>query len=49
MFGGWDIFDDNCYEAAKTAGVLERQLLDQIKPELEADPADARRCSIGST
>src|SRR5262249_59749143 len=24
------------YEAAKTAGVLERELLDQIKPELEA-------------
>ena len=36
VFGGWDIFDDNCYEAAKTAGVLERQLLEQIKPELEA-------------
>ena len=42
VFGGWDIFDDNCYEAAKTAGVLERQLLEQIKPELEADHADAR-------
>ena len=36
VFGGWDIFDDNCYEAATTAGVLERQLLEQIKPELEA-------------
>ena len=35
MFGGWDIFDDNCYEAAKTAGVLERELLEQIRPELE--------------
>src|ERR1041384_2364121 len=23
VFGGWDIFEDNCYEAAKTAGVLE--------------------------
>ena len=22
VFGGWDIFSDNCYEAAKTAGVL---------------------------
>ena len=20
VFGGWDIFDENCYEAAKTAG-----------------------------
>jgi myo-inositol-1-phosphate synthase len=36
VFGGWDIFDDNCYEAAKTAGVLEKALLDEIRPELEA-------------
>jgi myo-inositol-1-phosphate synthase len=36
VFGGWDIFDENCYEAANTAGVLDKQLLDQIKPELEA-------------
>jgi myo-inositol-1-phosphate synthase len=36
VFGGWDIFDDNCYEAAKTAGVLERDLLEQIRPELES-------------
>src|SRR5437016_9003840 len=36
VFGGWDIFEDNCYEAAKTAGVLEAPLLDQIKDELSA-------------
>jgi myo-inositol-1-phosphate synthase len=36
VFGGWDIFEDNSYEAAKTAGVLEQPLLDQIRPELEA-------------
>jgi len=36
VFGGWDIFDDNSYEAARTAGVLDRGLLDQIRPELEA-------------
>ena len=36
VFGGWDIFEDNCYEAAKTAGVLEASLLDQIKDELSA-------------
>ena len=36
MFGGWDIFEDNCYEAARTAGVLEPALLEQIRPELEA-------------
>jgi myo-inositol-1-phosphate synthase len=22
VFGGWDIFEDDCYEAARTAGVL---------------------------
>src|SRR4026207_187742 len=36
VFGGWDIFTENCYEAARTAGVLEPGLLDRIKPELEA-------------
>ncbi len=36
VFGGWDIFEDNCYEAAKTAGVLEPAILDQIKDELAA-------------
>ena len=35
VFGGWDIFEDNSYEAAKTAGVLSKDLLDQIRPELE--------------
>ena len=35
VFGGWDIFEDNSYEAAKTAGVLEPELLEQIRPELE--------------
>jgi myo-inositol-1-phosphate synthase len=36
VFGGWDLFSENCYEAARTAGVLEPTLLDRIKPELEA-------------
>jgi len=36
VFGGWDIFEANCYEAAKTAGVLDDRLLDQVKPELAA-------------
>jgi myo-inositol-1-phosphate synthase len=35
VFGGWDIFDENSYEAAKTAGVLENDLLQQIRPEME--------------
>jgi myo-inositol-1-phosphate synthase len=36
VFGGWDIFEDNCYESAKHAGVLEAALLEQVRPELEA-------------
>ena len=36
IFGGWDIFEDNCYEAAKHAGVLDEKLLDQVKDELSA-------------
>ncbi|MET0213647.1 MAG: inositol-3-phosphate synthase [Vicinamibacterales bacterium] len=35
VFGGWDIFEDNSYEAAKTAGVLEPELLEKVRPELE--------------
>jgi myo-inositol-1-phosphate synthase len=34
-FGGWDIFEDNAYEAAANARVLQQSLLDMIKPELE--------------
>src|SRR5215203_1945951 len=36
VFGGWDIFEDNCYEAAKTAGVLDERLLEQVRTEMEA-------------
>ncbi len=35
-FGGWDIFEDSVYEAAKTSGVLPNDLLDEIKDELDA-------------
>ena len=36
VFGGWDIFEEDCYAAARTAGVLETSQLDQIRRELEA-------------
>lgn len=36
VFGGWDIFEDNVYEAATNAQVLDQRLLDQIKDELSA-------------
>ena len=29
VFGGWDIFEDDCYAAARTAGVIEPSLLRQ--------------------
>ena len=35
VFGGWDIFEEDCYAAAKTAGVIEQSLLDKVRPELE--------------
>src|SRR5436189_6238311 len=35
VFGGWDIFEDDCYAAAKTAGVLDPSLLERVRPELE--------------
>ncbi len=36
VFGGWDIYEDNVYEAALNAKVLELPLLQSIKSELEA-------------
>ena len=36
VFGGWDIFEDNCYEAAINAGVIDKELLDQVKDELSS-------------
>lgn len=35
VFGGWDIFPDNCYDAALKAGVLSKDHLDKIKKSLE--------------
>jgi myo-inositol-1-phosphate synthase len=35
VFGGWDIYEDNAYEAAKEANVIESALLDQVREPLE--------------
>ncbi len=35
VFGAWDIFPDSAYEAAMHAGVLEKELLAQIKAPLQ--------------
>jgi myo-inositol-1-phosphate synthase len=36
VFGGWDVFPDDAYVAAKRAGVLEPHLLEQLGDELRA-------------
>jgi len=36
VFGAWDIFEENGYEAAVTAGVLDASMPEQVRPELEA-------------
>jgi myo-inositol-1-phosphate synthase len=35
VFGGWDVYEDNVYEAAVNAKVLELGMLQAIKPQLE--------------
>jgi len=35
VFGGWDIYDDNCYQSALNAGVLDKTILDSVRPEIE--------------
>ena len=36
VFTGWDIFEDNVYESAAHAKVLDKETLDQLKPYLES-------------
>ncbi len=36
VFGGWDIYQENAYEAAAHASVLEPALLEQVRKPLEA-------------
>src|SRR2546425_2190078 len=35
VFGGWDIYEDNCYESAVKAGVVDRGILDAVRPQIE--------------
>jgi myo-inositol-1-phosphate synthase len=35
VFGGWDIFEDNAYEAAAHADVLDKTMLEKVKTPLE--------------
>src|SRR5262249_42924047 len=34
VFGGWDLFKDNAYQAAAKAGVLSKEHLTKVKPFL---------------
>ena len=36
VFGGWDIFEENTYDAAMRAGVLAPEMLAQVREEMEA-------------
>src|ERR1700761_8702018 len=36
VFGGWDVYSDNVYEAAMHAKVLEPALLNSVRAELES-------------
>ncbi|KQR66998.1 inositol-3-phosphate synthase [Pedobacter sp. Leaf176] len=36
VFGGWDVYEDNVYEAAMNARVLDANLLRDVKEELQA-------------
>ncbi len=35
VFGGWDVYEDNVYDAASNARVLHQHQLDSIKPQLQ--------------
>jgi len=36
VFGGWDLYPDDAYASARNARVLDRDLLEELRPELEA-------------
>jgi myo-inositol-1-phosphate synthase len=36
VFGAWDVFPDDAWQSATCAGVIERSLLERVRPELEA-------------
>lgn len=52
-FGGWDLFEDNCYQVAKKNHVIFGELVDQLRDEIETikpmkavfDPAYVSRLS----
>ncbi len=49
VFGAWDIFSDNAFEAAMNAGVLEKDLLNQVSEQLDLAQADGGGVSNRTT
>jgi myo-inositol-1-phosphate synthase len=35
VFSGWDVYSDDCYQAAIKAAVLEKELIERVKPHLQ--------------
>jgi myo-inositol-1-phosphate synthase len=35
VFGGWDVFPDDCYKGAVQAAVLKKEDLERVRPELQ--------------
>ena len=49
VFGGWDVYEDNVYEAAMNAKVLEASLLNEVREGLEAIvPMKARQKKVAT-
>ena len=48
VFTGWDIFEENVYESAAHARVLDKETLAQLKPYLERS-SRCRRSSTSTT
>ncbi len=36
VYGGWDIYEDNCYDSAVNAKVIDPEQLNQVRAEMEA-------------
>ena len=48
VFTGWDIFEDNMYEAASNAGVLDYRLLGAVRQQADVVAVDRRARSLDS-
>ena len=49
VFGGWDIFEDDCYESAKTRRRARRSACSSRSARSSRPSSPGRPCSTGST